>query len=273
VPDRYIDVNLDNWRFDPGQQTIPIIIPRNYLNLYNFGFAQSRSLPKLSEGVMGLIQMEITLRGNGRREQYKGHIVGFSNRLNTILVPQAFMKWANETFAPQKSVTPSRLIVAVDNPADAAITDYYRAHRYETEGDTLDAGKTTYFLRLTVGIVLGVGILITLLSFYILMLSIFLLLQKNTEKLKNLLLIGYSVPSVALPYCLLTVALNLAALLLAFAGTAWIRSFYLTTLQTLAPQAEQGTLMPALITGSLLFIVVSALNIGLITAKMKGLRR
>ena len=63
VPDGYVDVNLDKWHFDEFSQVIPIIIPRNYLNLYNFGFAQSRSLPKLSEGLMNLIQMDISLRG------------------------------------------------------------------------------------------------------------------------------------------------------------------------------------------------------------------
>ena len=46
------------------------------------------------------IRDSIMMRGNGRVEQYKGNIVGFSNRLNTILVPQSFMKWANENFAP-----------------------------------------------------------------------------------------------------------------------------------------------------------------------------
>ena len=86
VPDEYVDVNLDKWHFDETTPVIPIIIPRNYLNLYNFGFAQSRSLPKLSEGLMSLIQMDIMMRGNGRVEQYKGNIVGFSNRLNTCLL-------------------------------------------------------------------------------------------------------------------------------------------------------------------------------------------
>lgn len=113
VPDEYVDVSLDNWHFDESAQVIPIIIPRNYLNLYNFGFAQSRNLPKLSEGLMSLIQMDIMLRGNGCAEQFKGKIVGFSNRLNTILVPQAFMDWANQRFAPGKEARPSRLIVEV----------------------------------------------------------------------------------------------------------------------------------------------------------------
>ena len=49
VPDEFVDIETDKWRFTPGDGTIPIIIPRNYLNLYNFGFAQSRSLPQISE--------------------------------------------------------------------------------------------------------------------------------------------------------------------------------------------------------------------------------
>lgn len=223
VPDAFVDVSLDKWHFDEGTQTIPIIIPRNYLNLYNFGFAQSRNLPKLSEGVMGLIQMDINMRGNGRVEQYKGNIVGFSNRLNTILVPQSFMEWANQNFAPEREAQPSRLIVEVKNPTDTAITDYFQQKNYETEGDNLDAGKTTYFLRLITGIVSGVGLFISILSFYILMLSVFLLLQKNTAKLENLLLIGYSPSKVALPYHVLTVGLNLLVLLLAVIGVVWFK--------------------------------------------------
>ena len=95
VPDEYVDVDLKDWNFTEGDRLIPIIIPRNYLNLYNFGFAQSRNLPKLSEGLMGLINMNIQLYGNGQAETFKGEIAGFSNRLNTILVPQSFMDWAN----------------------------------------------------------------------------------------------------------------------------------------------------------------------------------
>ena len=74
VPDEYVDVSLDKWHFDEDARVIPIIIQRNYLNLYNFGFAQSRSLPKLSEGLMSLVQMDVMMRGNRRVEQYKGNI-------------------------------------------------------------------------------------------------------------------------------------------------------------------------------------------------------
>lgn len=271
VPDEYVDVNLDKWHFDETSPIIPIIIPRNYLNLYNFGFAQSRSLPKLSKGLMNLIQMDIMLRGNGRTEQFKGKIVGFSNRLNTILVPQTFMDWANKSFAPGKEAQPSRLIVEVKNPTDTAISNYFQQNRYETEGDSLDAGKTTYFLRLITGIVIGVGLFISILSFYILMLSIFLLLQKNTVKLENLLLIGYSPNRVALPYNILTIVLNLSVLLLSVSGVAWIRSYYTEIISTIFPQLETESLLPCWITGSVLFLVVSLLNVMMIHKKVTSI--
>lgn len=271
VPDEYVDVRLDKWHFDEDTNVIPIIIPRNYLNLYNFGFAQSRSLPKLSEGLMGLIQMDIRMRGNGRTEAYKGRIVGFSNRLNTILVPQSFMDWANRTFAPDKEAQPSRLIVEVKNPADTSIADYFQKHDYETEGNNLDAGKTTYFLRLITGIVLAIGLFISILSFYILMLSIFLLLQKNSVKLENLLLIGFSPSKVALPYHLLTIGLNLLVLLLALLGVAWIRTAYINILQTLFPQPETGSLLPCILAGIILFLAVSLLNILVIRKKIRDI--
>lgn len=271
VPDEYVDVSLDNWHFDESAQVIPIIIPRNYLNLYNFGFAQSRNLPKLSEGLMSLIQMDIMLRGNGRAEQFKGKIVGFSNRLNTILVPQAFMDWANQRFAPGKEARPSRLIIEVKNPADTTISDYFQQQHYEPEGDGLDAGKTTHFLRLITGIVMGVGLFISILSFYILMLSIFLLLQKNTVKLENLLLIGYSPNRVALPYNILTCGLNLAVLILSVGGVAWVRNYYTEIIGTLFPQLETGTLLPCWTAGCLLCLAVSSLNIVMIRRKIMSI--
>ncbi|MDR0937869.1 MAG: ABC transporter permease [Mediterranea sp.] len=273
VPDAFVDVKLDRWHFDSSSRDIPIIIPRNYLNLYNFGFAQSQGLPKLSEGVVGLIQMDITLQGNGRREQYSGRIVGFSDRLNTILVPQSFMDWANHTFAPDAEPLPSRLILEVNNPADDAIATYFHQKGYETEDGKLDAGKTSYFLRLVVGIVLAVGLFISILSFYILMLSVFLLLQKNTTKLETLLLIGYTPGRVALPYQLLTIGLNAVALLLSIALVALLRSYYLDTIRLLFPQLQAGTLWVAIGVGLVLFLGVSVVNALVIKRKVMSIWR
>lgn len=272
VPDEFVDVRLEGWTYREGQDEIPIIIPRNYLNLYNFGFAQSRNLPQLSEGVMGMMTLDIRLSGQGRTEQMKGRIVGFSNRLNTILVPQAFMDWANVTFGKGEENAPSRLIVEVDNPADDRIAKYFKDKGYDTEGDKLDAGKTTWFLKMIVGIVLSVGLIISVLSFYLLMLSIYLLLQKNTKKMENLLLIGFSPAAVARPYQVLTVALNAAVAVIGILVLYMVRGGYMDMLRRMVPDLQKGSLWPALLTAGILFLVVSVLNVLAVRRKVDSIR-
>ena len=272
VPNRYVDVNLDEWHFEPGQDVVPIIIPRNYLNLYNFGFAQSRNLPQISEGVINMVNLEVRISGGGRRDTYKGKIAGFSNRLNTILVPESFMAWANTHYAEGATrKDPSRLIVEVNNPTDDRIAQFFRERGYETEDDKLDAGKTTWFLKVVVGIVLSVGLLISALSFYILMLSIYLLLQKNTTKLENLLLIGYGPNRVALPYQVLTIGLNAVVLVLSVGIVLYVRTHYLDVVEKMFPALDAGGCWLMLVIGIMLFVAVSFFNVVAVRKKVASI--
>ena len=260
VPDEYVDTDMSQWTFDPEHPVVPIILPRTYLAIYNFGFAQSQSLPKISEGVIGLIDMTVVMRGAGLEDRIQGKVIGFSNRLNTILVPQRFIQWSNQRFAPDADTAPTRLIVEVKNPADDAIVTYMNDHGYELEDDKLDAGKTTYFLKIVSLIVMSVGLLISLLSFYILMLSIYLLVQKNTQKLRNLLLIGYHPWRVSLPYQLLTLGMNATVLILALIILYVIRSQYMEMIWSMFPQIEEAPMWPAFALGAALFAGVSVMN-------------
>lgn len=268
VPDEFVDVPLKEWKYEEGSKDVPIILPRTYINMYNFGFAQTHSLPKISEGLVGMIDFRIFIHGNGLRDEYKGRVIGFSNRLNTILVPQAFMEWSNAHYAQEGGTEPTRLIVEVTNPADENITKYIDAKGYEVESDKLQAEKTTYFLKLVVSLVMAVGLLISILSFYILMLSIYLLVQKNSAKLENLLLIGYSPSKVAMPYQLLTSLLNVAVLLIAWAILYCLRGSYMEIIETLFPQIEEGSMLPAIAVGMLLFVIVTIVNIIVIRCKV-----
>ena len=262
VPDEFVDVARDKWSYEEGSTDIPIILPKNYLDLYNFGYAQSRSLPKLSEGILGAISLTIRIDGNGRMDDYQGRIVGFSSRLNTILVPDAFMKWANRVYAnAEQAKETSRLILEVNNPTDDAITSYLQDNNYETDQDKLDASKTTYILRIIVGIVMSVGLVISILAFYILMLSVYLLVQKNSTKLENLILIGYSPAKVSLPYQALTVGLNVLVFILSFGLLIVIRKVYMEMFENFFPDMTAPSVTPSLVLGITLLIVVSVLNI------------
>lgn len=274
VPDDFVDVAHDKWAWTEGVTEIPIILPKNYLDLYNFGYAQSRSLPKLSEGILGAIKLNILINGNGKIGEYEGRIVGFSSRLNTILVPESFMKWANNEYADaDKTKDATRLILEVNNPTDDAITSYLQDNNYETDQDKLDASKTTFMLKVIVGVVMSVGLVISILAFYILMLSVYLLVQKNSTKLENLLLIGYSPAKVSFPYQALTVGLNILVLVLAFVILLVVRNLYLGMFESFFPDMTAPSVWLSLAIGILLLIVVSVLNVIAVRSKVMSIWR
>lgn len=268
VPDEFVDINSSEWQWKEGSKEVPVILPRTYINMYNFGFAQSRQLPKISEGLLGMIDIRLIVRGEGKEDEYKGRVVGLSSTLSAVLVPQSFMDWSNATYAPDEKATPTRLLMQVSNPADEAVEQYLDDKGLEMETDKLDQEKTTYFLRLIVTIVMFIGIVISALSFYILMLSIYLLVQKNTTKLENLLLIGYSPSRVAMPYQLLTAVLNISVLIIAVVLIFFARHYYLDIILALFPDVPQASLMPTILTGASLFLFVTLLNVLIIRRKI-----
>lgn len=271
VPDEFVDIPMDKWKYDPRTHVVPIILPRSYITMYNFGFAQSHSLPKISDGVMGMVDFNLFIRGNGHSDQYKGKIVAFSNRLNTILVPQDFMDWSNKRYAPDSETLSTRLILEVSNPADDGLTKYAEQNGYDLSDNNLDTGKTTYFLRMLVFMVITVGVIISVMSFFMLILSIYLLVQKNVSKLENLLLIGYSSANIAKPYQSLAVSLNFVALIVVWIILYFIRSYYMDVLMTLFPGVSDGTLLYSVVLGVILFVVISLINIIVIRRKINEL--
>ena len=272
VPDGFVDVSLDKWQWKEGDNTVPIILPRTYIAMYDFGFAHNHSLPKISDGLVGMIDFKIFIHGNGRQDEYKGKVIGFSSRLNSILVPQAFMDWSNATYAPGQKSDPTRLIVEVANPADERIAKYIDENGLDTENDNLDAEKTTYFLKMVVTLVMAIGLVISVLSFYILMLSIYLLVQKNASKLENLLLIGYGPSLVAMPYQLLTIGLNLLVLVIAWVVLAVLRGYYMEVVETLFPDIDEASMMPSIAVGLALFALISVINVIAVRRKVMSLR-
>ena len=260
VPDNFVDVEAEQWRFAPDSAYIPIVLPKSYLDLYNFGFAQSRSMPRLNEGLLAAINLSLRLKGQGRDDSYRGRIVGFSNRLQTILAPQDFLDYANQRYGTATHTQPSRLILRLNNPADQRIASFLQERNYETDTDKLNASKTHYLLRIVATVIIAIGLLISLLAVYTLLLSIYLLVQKNSDKLRDLLLQGYTTAQVACPYQLLTLGLNLLVAVAAVILLMLARSAYLPLLQEAFPQAHFHSPLPAAALALALALLVSLLN-------------
>lgn len=260
IPDEFIDVPSAHWQWNPESDDVPIIISKDYLTLYNFGFAASAGMPQMSEGIMSGIPIRLTLRSeDGTRElQANAHLAGYSNRLNTILVPESFLNEANSRLGTGVERQPARLIVDVSSPGDVAIGKYLEKHGLEMAGDK-SASQASFLLKLVTGIVLAIGALITLLSLFILLLSISLIMEKNRGTLHGLLMLGYEFGAVGRPYILLAGISSVIAYVMALVFTILLRLYYIGPLEGLGSSA--GPIWVAPFAGLFLTVLIVVFNI------------
>ena len=263
IPDEFFDVKPEGWEWEPSPEgeeleELPIIISKDYITLYNFGFAASRGYPQLSEATIGDIPINMSISGNGRERRLRARIVGFSSRLNTFAVPESFIRWANGIYADEPESQPSRLIMEVKTPGDPAISQYLAEHNYESAGDKTDNGRAAYFLSVITAVVIGVGIVISLLAFFILLLSIYLLLQKNREKLHSLMMLGYSPAAVARYYYLIVGVINGAILIGAVICMLVARHIWRIPLEQIG--VDSTSPLTAILTGFVIMLLITAGN-------------
>lgn len=273
IPDRFVDISSDEWHYKEGESVVPVILPRSYLTMYNFGFAQSHAMPQISDGLAGMIDLAVFINANGHHDKYKCKVIGFSNRFSSILVPESFIEWSNAYYAPSSDNEVTRMIVEVNDPTDEKVSQYLDDNGLELENGNANLDKMASFLRLIVAIVIIIGLVISALSFYILMLSIYLLVQKNTYKLQNLLLIGYSPNEVARPYILLSIMLNAFVLVVALVMLVVVRGYYIGNLDMLLNEAPSGSFLPTAILGLSILVLVSVINVVVIRRKILSLWR
>ncbi|MBE6313885.1 MAG: ABC transporter permease [Bacteroidales bacterium] len=267
IPSEFVDVDSDEWGYEEGDNVVPIIISKDYLSLYNFGFASSTGLPQFSETMIGSIPMRLRISSAKGSAELQGRIVGFSNRLNTILVPQEFMDWSNSRYGRTAGARadPSRLIIDVSSPGDVKIKDYIAEHDYEIAGDKANS-TASYFLNVATGVVLAIGVVITILSLFVLLLSISLLMQKNRQKMHSLIMLGYELKDVGRPYRQLVVVVNAVAYLLAAGAMLAMRMLYIDAVRAMG--ASETTMWLSLGVGAAITIAVILFNIISINRKV-----
>lgn len=98
IPDEFLDFVPEEWEWDENSSTVPIIVPKFYLDLWNFGLAPSRvEYPTLSNEAATGMPIELFI-GNNREVAMEGRFVAFSKRINSVLVPESFLSQANEKY-------------------------------------------------------------------------------------------------------------------------------------------------------------------------------
>ncbi len=207
VPDPFIDADLKEWKWDQNSSHVPLIIPKFYLDLWNFGFAPTRAdYPTLSAEVALKMPIEIFV-GDKRENSYDGKFVAFSRRINSIIVPQTYLDYANRRYAEEsnsssvfslfeskveKSTLPARLILRVDKAPSESLLAFFDEKGYEINRELPARDKlqeASGVVSLTLGVI---GMLLSILSMATFSSSFRLVVTRAQIPTRNLFHLGFS---------------------------------------------------------------------------------
>lgn len=194
VPESYIDVDPSKWQWSPSSDFVPIVIPREFLHLYNFGFATSQGTRQISPSILKSLTANIRIsKPGGGYEYYKGKIVALSDRLPTILVPHSFNEYANEKYGDaERNKQVTRVIADVKNPSDPDLRRYLDRKGIEADREKLNTEKTANIVKVIVLVILAFGGIFILLSVASVLLSIALMIAESKNEVRLLLQLGYT---------------------------------------------------------------------------------
>ena len=272
VPDAFLDDIPSGWRWNESSKAVPIIVSQDFLNLYNFGFAPSQGLPQLSRATVQMVPLSLTISGPQVRQKFGARIAGFSDRISSVLVPESFMRWANQNIGPGRAVPPSRLIMQVNDASDPAIADYLGQHSYQTNNDKLKASQAGRGVQVVMSLVGVVGIFFIGLSFIIFTSNFRVIIAEAKEEISLLIQLGYRVGTIA-RHMLVYFALFLAAVLaLVFAFLHLSVSHAQAFVQAQGIELGEGISVVVVLTGIALILACLAVNTWSVRQLLKGNR-
>ncbi len=194
VPDRFIEKLPDTWSWKEGDAVLPIILSRDFLNMYNYIFAPSQGLPLLSESSIKALSFILTVGEGPQQKNFRAQIEGFSDRISSVLVPMSFIEYGNIHFSTlgTNEHSASRVLLKVADPSKKEFADFLTQHHYQTNSELLRFNKVrsivqmvSYATGVLALLIIGIGALVFLLF-------IELSLSQAQEKIRLLLTLGYS---------------------------------------------------------------------------------
>lgn len=187
----FIDTVPPSFTWQQGQNTVPLIIGSDFFEAYNV-FAPGQNLPQISQASAMNIPVLITGYGNGKQMNFQGHIVAFSDRVNSVLVPENFLAWSNQNLGEIKHTGASRVFIKTKDANDPKLLNFLDSKNYNVNKEKTKFGREKRVIQ-AVFSGLGVfGLLVVVMALMLFSFYLQLVIARSKDSLQLLLLLGYS---------------------------------------------------------------------------------
>lgn len=195
IPDRFMDIDVD-WEWNEESEFIPIVLPRDFIMIINYGIAQSQGFNQISEELLMAARLTIHIKGENQNTKMMGRVVGFSQKISSILVPKSFLDYSNAEFGSGNVIQPNRIFITTIDDSYGELEELMDDMNLDIAKSAIDVAKIKTIIGVIIGIFGIAAILIMLLSLMGFVQYSQLVLSKASYEIQTLLRLGYSVQSI-----------------------------------------------------------------------------
>lgn len=190
VDQDFLDVKSDKWHWKEGDTLVPMIMPRDFLVMLNT-YMSSAGIPQVSDELAMDIKFKFALMNDTMKEYISCRIIGFTNEVPSVLVPQSFMNWANNRFAPDAEQKITQIMISGKENEFGLVEQMLKERHLESKNAQVIVGRLKSMVGTLILVVLVISIIAVFLSGLVLIQYLQLLLSKNLYEVRTLMRLGH----------------------------------------------------------------------------------
>lgn len=186
----FLDVKSNKWHWKEGDTLVPMIMPRDFLVMLNT-YMSSAGIPQVSDELAMDIKFKFALMNDTMKEYVSCRIIGFTNEVPSVLVPQNFMNWANKRFAPDAEQKITQIMISGKENEFGLVEQMLKDRHLESKNAQVIVGRLKSMVGTLILVVLVISIIAVFLSGLVLIQYLQLLLSKNLYEVRTLMRLGH----------------------------------------------------------------------------------
>lgn len=191
VDKKFLDVKSDKWKWKEGDSFVPIIMPRDFIVMLNT-FMSASGIPQISDELALDIKFKLRISNGQKEEWVDSKIIGFTNEIPALLVPEEFMSYANANFSDGSEANITQVMIAGKEGEFGKLEAYMDEHGLESRNSQVVVSRLKSIVGTLFGVISGISVIAVLLSGLVLIQYLQLLMTNNKYEIRTLLRLGYA---------------------------------------------------------------------------------
>lgn len=191
---KFLDVKTTEWQWKEGDTVVPMVMPRDFLIMLNT-FMSASGIPQVSEDLAKQIKFKLRISNESEREFVWAKIVGFTNEIPSLLVPESFMNSANNRYSTGKKSKITNVMISSKEGEFGKMEHFLNERGLESRKSQVVIGKLKSIVSTLFMVVLIISVITVIISGLVLIQYLQLLIANNKYPIRTLLRLGY-VPTI-----------------------------------------------------------------------------